>query len=545
MWKNDRCTCLIEGEVPAMVADGGICLDRVTAYGLGTVAYQESYRLQETLCHARACDAIGDVLLLLQHPPVITIGRGGGKGDILAPPSTLRQMGVSVLSTDRGGRATYHGPGQLVAYPIVRLPNRDLDDYAWRLEETAIRVLSSYGLEVGRVAGHPGVWVASANGSGPSNKIAALGLAVRGGISRHGLALNVAPDMAHFDLLISCGIADRGVTSLARELGWAPDLAQVAERFRQAFSQVFRCQVVEGDSDELLPMSTEGFQQPAWLWQRISPEDESAVARMEKLLDQFGLHTVCQEAHCPNLAQCFAGGTATFMILGDTCGRGCRFCAVKRGRPTAVDAGEPQRVAEVAAQLRLKHLVVTSVTRDDLPDGGARHFAETVKAVRRRSPGMVIEVLIPDFGGLQGALETVLAAEPHILNHNLETVRRLYPRVRPGADYGRSLGVLAWAKARALRTVTKSGLMLGLGETSAEVLRALYDLRQAQCDLLTLGQYLQPTDRQLPVERYVPPAEFAGYEAKAECLGFRGVAAGPLVRSSHRAEALWHKMTSG
>ena len=375
-----------------------------------------------------------------------------------------------------------------------------------------------------------------------SDKIAAVGLAVRDGITRHGLALNVAPEMAHFDLLISCGNADRGVTSMERELGWAPDMAEMAERFRRTFEQVFACRVTDGDLAKLAPFSTDEPEQPPWLWQRISPQAEGAVASMEDLLDRFGLHTVCQEAHCPNIAECFGQGTATFMILGDTCCRGCRFCAVQRGNPVAVDAAEPERVAEAAAQLGLKHLVITSVTRDDLPDGGARHFAATIQAVRRRSPEMVVEVLIPDFGGSQRALETVLAAEPDILNHNLETVCRLYPRVRPGADYRRSLGMLSWAKAQAPRVVTKSGLMLGLGESTAEVLRTFYDLRQAQCDLLTLGQYLQPTDRQLPVDRFVPPAEFAGYQARAESLGFRAVAAGPLVRSSHRAGVLWQKM---
>lgn len=519
-------------------------MDIVTAYGLGTISYKESFRLQEELCEARGSGAIGDVLLLLQHPPVITVGRGGGEEDVLAPASTLRQLGIQVLPTDRGGRATYHGPGQLVIYPILRPLNGDYHAYAWRLEETTIRVLNSYGLKAGRVNGHPGVWVDSSNGSGRSNKIAAVGLAVRDGITRHGLALNVDPEMPHFDLLISCGNADRGVTSMERELGWAPDMAEVAERFRQAFEQVFSCRVVDGDPAQFSTLSTGGSEQPPWLWRRISLKAEHAIDRMVDRLDQFGLHTVCQEARCPNIAECFGQGTATFMILGNTCSRGCRFCAVQRGKPTVVDAGEPERVAEAAAQLGLRHLVATSVTRDDLPDGGARQFAATIQAVRRRSPEMVVEVLIPDFGGSQRALETVLDAEPDVLNHNLETVSRLYLRARPGADYRRSLGVLSWVKAKAPRVVTKSGLMLGLGESTAEVLRTLYDLRQAQCDLLTLGQYLQPTDRQLPVDRFIPPAEFAGYQAKAEGLGFRGVAAAPLVRSSHRAGALWRRMVS-
>lgn len=519
-------------------------LNVVTAHHLETVGYEESCRLQEELGLARASGVIGDTLLLLRHPPVITVGRGGGEEDILAPASTLHQLGIRVLRTDRGGRATYHGPGQLVVYPILKPLNGDLYAYAWRLEETAIQVLKAYGLRAGRVNGNPGVWVGSSNGSAGGAKIAAVGLAVRDGITRHGLALNVAPDMTHFDLLISCGNTDRGVTSMARELGWAPDQAEVAERFCHTFAQVFRCQVVEGDPAWQAQRSTRDCEQPTWLWQRISPQVESAMARMENLLDQLVLQTVCQEARCPNITECFARGTATFMILGDTCTRSCRFCAVGYGRPAPPDPGEPGRVAEAAGALRLGHVVITSVTRDDLPDGGAGHFAATVAAVRSGVPEAAVEVLIPDFRGSRVALETVLAAEPDVLNHNLETVARLYQQVRPQADYQRSLAMLAWAKTLVPKLVTKSGLMLGLGERTGEVLRALYDLRQARCDLLTLGQYLQPTDGQLPVERFVPPAEFASYQDKAESLGFRGVSAGPLVRSSHRAETLWHKIVS-
>ena len=262
---------------------------------------------------------------------------------------------------------------------------------------------------------------------------------------------------------------------------------------------------------------------------------------MEHLLADLGLHTVCQEARCPNMAECFGRGTATFMILGDTCTRGCRFCAVNHGRPgppVSIDPREPERVAEAAARLGLRHVVITSVTRDDLSDSGAGQFAATVQAVRRQRPEATEEVLIPDLNGSHAALETVLDARPDVLNHNLETVPRLYPQVRPQANYRRSLEVLAWTKALAPQTVTKSGLMLGLGERTAEVLQALYDLRKVRCDLLTLGQYLQPTDRQLPVTRYVPPKEFEWYKEKAKEIGFRGVVSGPLVRSSHRAEAL-------
>jgi lipoic acid synthetase len=503
--------------------------------------YEAACRLQEDLVAARAQGALGDSLLLVQHPPVITVGRGGGWQDILAPAALLHWEGVRVLPSDRGGRATYHGPGQLVAYPILKLPDDDVLAYLWRLEEVVIRVLKAYGLMAGRSEEHPGVWL-------EGNKIAAIGLAVRQGITRHGVALNVAPDLAHFRLLVPCGITDHGVTSMAHELGRTVDLEVVTRKFVAAFGQVFDCQVAwaepgtlplkEGLYDALGEEDDPGSQ-PRWLWRRVSPESEAAVARMANLLDELGLHTVCQEARCPNLAECFGRGTATFLILGDRCTRGCRFCAVGHGRPAPPDLEEPQRVAEAAARLGLRHVVLTSVTRDDLPDGGAGHFAAAMQALRRRLPGATVEVLVPDFGGSHSALEIVLQAGPDVLNHNVETVPRLYRAVRPGANYRRSLALLARAKALQPGLVTKSGLMLGLGERTAEVIQVLHDLRRAGCDLLTLGQYLQPTEHQLPVARYVPPDEFGLYRDIAEAMGFLGVASGPLVRSSHQAEALW------
>jgi lipoic acid synthetase len=266
---------------------------------------------------------------------------------------------------------------------------------------------------------------------------------------------------------------------------------------------------------------------------------------MERLLTESSLATVCQEARCPNLAECFARGTATFLILGDTCSRGCRFCAVKQGSPAPPDPEEPGRVAGAAACLGLRHVVITSVTRDDLPDGGAAHFARAVRAARCRLPAATVEVLIPDFGGSCRALAVVLDAGLDVLSHNVETVPRLYPRVRPAADYQRSIDLLAWARRQAPGLVTKSGLMLGLGERFTEVWQVLADLRRAGCDLVTLGQYLPPTEDHLPVARFLAPAEFAHHEKRARDLGFRGVAAGPLVRSSHRAEAQWQQISAG
>jgi lipoic acid synthetase len=510
----------------------------IPVFRLGILDYEQACRLQEQVAAARAADATGDLLLLVEHPPVITVGRGGGQEDILASEDLLQQQGIRVLPTDRGGKATYHGPGQLVVYPIFRVSTGDLHDFVWRLEEAVIQTLAPYGLTAGRLAEYPGVWIGG-------QKIAAIGLAVRDGITRHGLALNVDPQMDHFGLLIPCGIADRGVTSMSQQLRREARVAEVTDSFVRAFARTFHIQVEWQDPDHLPGqdrqpvVSAVATEQPSWLWKRISGRMEEAVASVEHLLSGLGLHTVCQEARCPNIADCFGQGTATFLILGDRCTRGCRFCAVAHGRPASLDPEEPGRVAEAAARLGLRYVVVTSVTRDDLSDGGAGQFAATVRAIQLRMPRARTEVLVPDLDGSVSALETALAAQPDVLNHNLETVPRLYPRARPGANYQRSLGILASAKVIAPGVVTKSGLMLGLGERTAEVVRVLHDLRAAGCDLLTLGQYLQPSDDQLPVARYVTPEEFGWYRDKARALGFQGVASGPLVRSSHQAEALW------
>ncbi len=260
---------------------------------------------------------------------------------------------------------------------------------------------------------------------------------------------------------------------------------------------------------------------------------------MRRTLRQHGLHSVCEEARCPNRNACFSAGTATFMLLGDVCTRTCRFCNVSTGRPSPVDPGEPQRVADAVAALGLRHVVLTSVNRDDLPhdDGGSVQFARTIRALRERAPSVTIEVLTPDFKGSQRALERVLAAGPDVYNHNLETVPRLYPSVRPGARYERSLDLLRHARAYSADVWTKSGVMLGLGELRSEVTSVLEDLRARDVDCLTLGQYLRPTLRHLEVARYLSPEEFDAVGAEARALGFAYVAAGSLVRSSFHAEA--------
>ncbi|MBI1884380.1 MAG: lipoyl synthase [Chlamydiae bacterium] len=270
-------------------------------------------------------------------------------------------------------------------------------------------------------------------------------------------------------------------------------------------------------------------------WIRVQAPGGQEYLETRKILQRLALRTVCQEARCPNIGECFDHGTATFMILGDVCTRACGFCHVTKGKPMAVDLDEPERLAEATLQLGMKHVVITSVDRDDLSDGGAGHFSKVIHAIKARSPQTVVEVLTPDFRGNREALQTVVKAPLQVFNHNLETVPRLYQRARRGSKYERSLQVLAWAKEINPNLVTKSGLMLGLGEEDEELFSVFQDLRAVNCDVLTLGQYLRPSLDQLPVERFVGPDEFKVLAEKARRLGFRHVEAGPLVRSSYHA----------
>jgi lipoic acid synthetase len=274
---------------------------------------------------------------------------------------------------------------------------------------------------------------------------------------------------------------------------------------------------------------------PEWL--RITLPTSDSFARTRGLLDELKLHTVCESAKCPNHWECWSKGTATFMIAGDRCTRACGFCAVSTAKPFALEADEPARVAEATRRMKLRHVVITAVARDDLPDGGAEHFRQTIEKVRELNPKIVIEVLVPDFNESDASIENVLNANPHIFNHNLETVRRLTPSVRHRATYDRSLAVLKKVKARRGDTIyTKSGMMLGLGEREEEVLTAMQDLRASNCDILTLGQYLQPSLKHLPVIEFVTPGKFVEYKTRAEEMGFIHVASGPLVRSSYHAD---------
>jgi lipoic acid synthetase len=278
-------------------------------------------------------------------------------------------------------------------------------------------------------------------------------------------------------------------------------------------------------------MKSQRARHPRWL--KVPLPAGKNFHDVRKLIKQHHLHTVCQSAHCPNIGDCWGQRMATFMILGDVCTRNCRFCAVNSGMPQVIDREEPLRVAEAVKKLSLRYAVITSVTRDDLPDGGAAIFADTIREIRKALPSCQVEVLIPDFNGSKSAISTVIEASPDVLNHNIETVPSLYPVVRPEADYQRSLEVLRFAKQQGM--LTKTGLMLGVGETDDEVVAVMHDLREADCDILTLGQYLQPSAKHVAIDRYLTPGEFDQFKKNGEEMGFRHVEAGPLVRSSYHA----------
>ncbi len=278
-------------------------------------------------------------------------------------------------------------------------------------------------------------------------------------------------------------------------------------------------------------------------WLRRKLPEQEVLEEMDLLLKEFNLHTVCDSALCPNRGECYKNKTATFMILGDICTRNCRFCAIEKREPLPLDPKEPYHLAQAAERLQLKYIVITSVTRDDLPDGGAEHFAQTIVELKSLLPHSAVEVLVPDFNGSEEALQKVIEVQPEVINHNLETVPRLYPLVRPKAVYSRSLELLRQVKIRSKNIITKSGIMVGLGEEKEEVVQLMRDLREVNCDILTIGQYLRPSPRHLAVEEYIPPDKFEEYGKIGRSLGFKYVVSAPLVRSSYQAREIWENIS--
>lgn len=481
----------------------------------GLLSFSEAYARQQAFREERSFGASPDRLVIVEHPPVVTIGRSGNERDLCLPEAVFRQKGVELHSIDRGGRATYHGPGQLVAYPIIEIMNRDLHWYVHTLLETVASVLREYGLEPTFKDGNPGIWVAG-------KKIASIGIAVKKWITYHGVALNVNPDLTAFDWIIPCGHPDEIMTSMENELDQPVDLIEVRRRFIHQFCEHFGYPIAPRQ------------RHPEWL--KLPSPRTTVFEEVEQLLDDLRLGTVCQNAHCPNIGECFNRGIATFMILGDRCTRNCRFCAVDNGCPEPLNPEEPERVARAVQNLGLKYVVVTSVTRDDLEDGGAGQFVRTIEAIRKACPDTNVEVLVPDFKGSLKSLQQVCKARPDMVNHNIETVPRLYSLARPQARFERSLKILKFAAGQGLKV--KSGMMLGLGEQPQEIIDTCLALRRTGCDYLTLGQYLSPSKDHIPVARYVQPEEFDRWAEKAKIMGFKEVAAGPLIRSSYKAEEM-------
>lgn len=541
---------------------------------LGRVPYREALALQHGLFdHGR-----DQHLLLVEHPHVFTHGPNADLATNLRCDPV--EVGAELVAVRRGGDITYHGPGQLVGYPILSLPPEiGAAAHVASIEDLVIETLAELGVRsAGRFAGYPGVWIDPQ--SEHPRKICAIGVRLSRGRTMHGFALNVTTDLSYLrDHIVPCGIAEHGVTSLAEE-GVEVEMSEVVDivarlaarrwgagtierqdvawRHRledlSAFSRgegpgapvregTDHTAVPEGARPEpvrllgrLAQAGVEGGleisqRKPDWLRPKVRHTPE--VLGLKRTLRDLDLVTVCEEAGCPNLSECWSDGTATFMVLGERCTRACGFCLVDTRRPEAPAADEPERVAEAVARLGLRHAVLTMVARDDLSDGGMAHVADCVRAIRDRCPDTAIETLISDAKGDEASLEVLFAARPDVMNHNIETVARLQRAVRPSAGYARSLAVLSRAKAAGL--TTKSGMVLGMGESVEEVDGCLTDLASIGVDIVTLGQYLRPTSHHLPVARFIEPAEFDRWRQVGEAAGIGHVEASPLTRSSYHA----------
>jgi lipoic acid synthetase len=536
----------------------------VRARWLGRVPYTEAWDLQRAVA-SRSDD---DYLLLLEHGPVYTLGSHADRSHVLVDPVSV---GAELIEVDRGGDVTYHGPGQLVGYPVRTVgsgPHHG-PEHVRQVEQVVIDALVALGVpaeRVGRMASYPGVWIdPGSDGTGPGGprKIAAVGVRTARGRTTHGFALNVTTDLTMFDHIVPCGIQEHPMTSLAAE-GFVVTMAEAVDAVIAAARGVWGpagdvALVTDGAASRATPagvpvtlvgrsgsalerrMARSGVDPDAGValsarkpeWLRVKATMADGYLGLRHSMRDLDLVTVCEEAGCPNIYECWADGTATFMINGSRCTRACGFCQVDTRHPLPLDPGEPGRVAAAVARMGLAHAVITCVARDDLADGGAGAFAETIAAVRAASPQTAVEVLISDVKGDAASLRTILEARPDVLNHNIETVARLQRAVRPSAGYARSLTVLARSAEAGL--TTKSGIILGMGEREDEVLATLADLAAVGVDIVTLGQYLRPSARHLPVARWWTPDEFDALRAAAMALGFAHVQASPLTRSSYHA----------
>ncbi len=534
---------------------------------LGRVNYDEAWELQRGLMRGDR-----NHLLLLEHDPVFTVGRSGDHANVLVDPLAV---GATVRDVDRGGDVTVHAPGQLVGYPVITVPGRGglsgTADFVASLEQLLIDTLGDLGLPgAQRYPGFTGVWLDP--GTPHERKIAAIGVRIKRNRSLHGFALNVDIDHAWFDRLVPCGIADKAVTSLRAE-GLDVSMQEVVDAIaRRAQGQwetssMDRADVAwkhvpqdlsafsrgEGPGDKAAP-DDRSREEPVRLlgrlaqvgidggldartakpdWMRVKATMGPEYRRIKSVMRKLDLVTVCEEAGCPNIFECWDDGTATFMINGERCTRACGFCLVDTRRPEPVDPGEPGRVAEAVEAMGLEYAVITTVARDDLTDGGATGFASTIAAIRARVPTCRVEVLISDCKGDAESLDLIFDAGPDVLNHNIESVARLQRAVRPSAGYARSLAVLARANAAGL--TTKTSIIVGMGETNDEVVETLADLAGIGVNIVTIGQYLRPTTNHLPINRWCTPDEFVEFARVGEALGIDHVESSPLTRSSYHA----------
>ncbi len=530
---------------------------------LGRVAYSEALALQESIFH----NGSDNRLLLLEHPHVFTYGPSADLAKNLKCDPT--QVGAEFVSVNRGGDITYHGPGQLVGYPLLTLPPKLADSegpadsvaYVHSVEQMIIDSLRELGLQdVGTMSKYPGVWV-NPNGDNP-RKICAIGVRVSRRRTMHGFALNVSTDLEYMRKhIVPCGISEYAVTSM-REEGIDASIKDVAEvvsrhaaktwgnsqlerqdvAWKESISDLSAFSRGEGPGQPVRMMGrlaragVEGgvdisARKPDWIRPRVHHGAE--VLALKKTLRDASLVTVCEEAGCPNLSECWSSGTATFMVLGERCTRACGFCLIDTQKPLDADHHEPKRVADAVRKMGLSYAVLTMVARDDLVDGGMEHVAQCVRAIRSHDASISVETLISDVRGTD-ALQILIDVRPDVLNHNVETVPRLQRAVRPSAGYARSLSVLARSKRAGL--VTKSGLIVGMGETDDEVVGTLADLAAVGVDIVTIGQYLRPTTHHLPVARWVEPHVFEMYKEVGEAFGIGHVESSPLTRSSYHAK---------
>ena len=528
---------------------------------LGNLPYSEALILQKGLKESVAGEHNPyDYLLLLEHNNVITIGRTGDTNNLLLDSEELEKKGIEFFETDRGGDVTFHGKGQLIGYPIMRLQDpKKVIPFVRSLEQTIIKTLDSFDIEAFSKEDDTGVWTSE-------GKIASIGVKVSKWTTYHGFALNIFDKLEGFDFINPCGNQEEKIASVHTfntEISFDDVVNKITEMFTAEFgyedvgiqmSQFTPTQLKKQKKHEidemldkgvfqknnnLVPITIKGLlpnepERPEWM--KVKANLGKDYRDLKNLISEKKLNTVCEEASCPNIYECWSMGTATFMIMGDTCTRACGFCDVNTGKPNDLDELEPLRVAESVLTMGLTHAVITSVNRDDLLDGGSQFFAQTINEVKRLNPSTSVEVLIPDFKGDKGAIDNIIEASPEVLNHNLETVPRLQREIRTAASYGRSLSLLQYAKESAFLGKTKTGLIVGMGEEFEEVIAVLEDLSQINVDIVTIGQYLRPTAKHRPIHRYVDKEEFIKYKSIGESFGIPHIESGPLVRSSYHAK---------